>query len=340
MQVAGLTRRWVRSTRLLLAAAVAVVSVLGTTEASGSSEAGGPPWCNERGSLDAMAMPEEFSSAVCDVTGRVIIDHEIGVVVPSAGTGVVAEGYGPANTQVFGVQHSPGGRFTLMNRGSEQEELSIRLMTHSGDSSPADPECVDDSQTSLGYHEDDNHNWFVSHANRPSNLTDTQARVAFVNGSNNIEYARNDCYPVRDFGNANLSNIDQTWAGTTSLAPNINSTPSCTSRDDVNVVGWGSMSQYLALHCAWYSALFNELYEADVKFNTNYSWTVDPDNLACIGRYDVESVMTHERGHTFGVGHVSELTHSRMTMSTNIDGSCQAQESWIGLGDFLGLTYN
>lgn len=77
-----------------------------------------------------------------------------------------------------------------------------------------------------------------------------------------------------------------------------------------------------------------------MKFNTKYVWTVDPDDPLCFGRYDVESVMTHERGHTFGMADGDESRHPRMTMSANNDGACQGQESWLGYGDFLGLTYN
>jgi hypothetical protein len=137
-----------------------------------------------------------------------------------------------------------------------------------------------------------------------------------------------------------MSNIDHTFAGYTALRPNVSRTPDCLEPDDVNTVGFGAMNQYLAVNCSWYYIIIDEAYETDVMFNSNDSWTTDPDNSFCLTAYDIEAVMTHERGHTFGVGHVSELTHPRLTMSTNIDGPCQAQERWIGQGDFLELTYN
>ncbi len=55
------------------------------------------------------------------------------------------------------------------------------------------------------------------------------------------------------------------------------------------------------------------------------------------GRYDVESTMTHERGHTFGLGDVSEASHPNLTMSSKSNGPCQTSERTLGKGDAIGL---
>ena len=42
-------------------------------------------------------------------------------------------------------------------------------------------------------------------------------------------------------------------------------------------------------------------------------------------------------GHAYGLDHVGEVNHGRLTMSTFIDGTCENQESTLGLGDMKGL---
>jgi len=47
--------------------------------------------------------------------------------------------------------------------------------------------------------------------------------------------------------------------------------------------------------------------------------------------------MTHERGHTFGLGDLSESNHGALTMSGEIEGPCKMGVRTLGKGDIKGL---
>ncbi|MGI9603622.1 MAG: matrixin family metalloprotease [Acidimicrobiales bacterium] len=89
-----------------------------------------------------------------------------------------------------------------------------------------------------------------------------------------------------------LSEVDFTYAGTTNI----------TSRtfDGVNAVFWAPTNAgYLARTTSIFNANTMEMVEFDVQFNPDWEWV---DGVAS-GRFDVQTVATHEAGHTLGLGH-------------------------------------
>jgi len=92
--------------------------------------------------------------------------------------------------------------------------------------------------------------------------------------------------------------------------------------------------------CNWGIARpgYDDTVASDIKINKQgVRWTTSPRSGSCRGMWDLEGVMTHERGHTFGLGHVSETGHGNLTMSTTINGACQMAKRTLGRGDVLGL---
>ncbi len=76
----------------------------------------------------------------------------------------------------------------------------------------------------------------------------------------------------------------------------------------------------------------NDVYESDIRFNKGdgIEWTTrGDDDVRCsdgIGNnnpFGIEAIMTHERGHTFGIAHVDEETSGLLTMSERSEGPCQ-----------------
>ncbi len=62
-----------------------------------------------------------------------------------------------------------------------------------------------------------------------------------------------------------------------------------------NCIMWGTTSGSLATAYRWFYVPSNEIFECDIVFNDNYTWSTDPDTP--FGEYDVESVGVHELGH-------------------------------------------
>ena len=108
----------------------------------------------------------------------------------------------------------------------------------------------------------------------------------------------------------------------------------CGTSDGANTVGFGALpAGVLALTCV--RSIGSRIVETDIRLANQVTWAL---SLAgCRNDFMLEAVLTHEAGHAFGLGHVGEANHGRLTMSTYIDGTCENQESSLGLGDIRGL---
>ena len=187
----------------------------------------------------------------------------------------------------------------------------------------APPPCNDSAHNSEGARQTKTYKWSFKAASTPSGLNKSGVAAALKKSFNNITHEHNDC------GRPDHVSATSRYLGTTRLAPN------CNRPDGHNVVGFGKLpSGVLAVTCFWISG--SKIVEADMKITTRESWAL---SLASChgGQPMLEATITHEAGHVFGLGHVSERRHGRLTMSTVLDGPCENNESTLGLGDMLGL---
>ncbi|GIU99967.1 MAG: hypothetical protein KatS3mg014_1583 [Actinomycetota bacterium] len=111
----------------------------------------------------------------------------------------------------------------------------------------------------------------------------------------------------------------------------------------VNVVDFGDLPQgVVGMTCVWYWVWpdwWDEVAESDVRLNKNdYSWTVTPGSGCAGATYDVESIVAHERGHTFGLDDLSYHYHGNLTMAGAAD-ACSKYLRTLGAGDMDGLEY-
>ena len=187
----------------------------------------------------------------------------------------------------------------------------------------APPPCQDNAFRTLGGKQAGTYQWSFKSSTTPSGLNKNSVAAVLQRSFHNITGENNDC------GRPDKVSATDQYLGTTTRAPN------CASRDSHNVVGFGKLDPgVLAVTCYWING--GKIVEADMKITTRESWALSLGT--CHGNMPMlEATITHEAGHVFGLDHVGENRHGRLTMSPYLDGPCEDNESTLGLGDMLGL---
>lgn len=183
------------------------------------------------------------------------------------------------------------------------------------------------------------YDWYFHSSTTPTNITAANALDDIIAGTVNMKDDHNDC------GLADGSHATSAYQGSTGLATQINTDGTCAANDGNNVAGFGVLNptNTLAITCTWGKLGLNPLgdavaIESDVRFDKdNHSWFTGAVPSTCSNRWSLAGVATHERGHTFGLGHVAENGHGNLTMSPLINGACQKSEATLGLGDVRGM---
>jgi hypothetical protein len=103
-------------------------------------------------------------------------------------------------------------------------------------------------------------------------------------------------------------------------------------------VSWGPLNNpYLAYTCwHYFTYIPNDprMYESDTRVATNAGVAT----FSCDGSgfYDLESIVTHEWGHAYGLDDLSSAYHYNLTMSASVN-YCDTRHRTLGLGDYRGL---
>ena len=195
--------------------------------------------------------------------------------------------------------------------------------------SSSPPPCSDRARSLMGHRWRDRFEWRFSAGTTPTGLGKDAVEAALRRAVVNIVRSDNDC------GMADHVSATARYAGRTTRGTNVTSAGACGSPDGLNVVGFGALpTGTLGVSCTW--SIDGRAIENDVRLNRgDHRWFVRRP-AGCTNRFGIEAVMTHELGHTFGLGHVSEATHGNLTMSTRLS-PCSNAPSTLGRGDVIGL---
>ena len=286
----------------------------------------------EKEEIRATALPEVVDGERCPVEGRVIVDGGVGAVVPEPGMTTTVDATSTGGHQHFVVSNPVGDEISFDDVGPESSSL-----TSSGSEARASGRnpCQDSFYSSRGYKVYNYNRWYANVGSIPDYLSKLGAVTAMKRGGANIFAVQDSC------GIGDRVKGELRYKGGTGRSVDINSDGSCNANDGKSVIGFGDLpAGTLAYACvsSWIvDGAPDRVASSDIRLNKeDHAWTTRV-RKSCSGRYDVESSVTHERGHTFGLGEASEGSHGTLTMSEDSNGACQISERSLGRGDAKGL---
>jgi hypothetical protein len=282
--------------------------------------------------IDARALPAAVVTPErCPVAGREIEDGEVGSAVPPAGETVHAEVLTTSGAEELEIGRRGDGTIELRAVGEEAQAAGGDLSKSGSPGGCSDPEYTDGERR---VPEGSPLHYEINSASTPTELRAGDAVDAIRRAGARVADTRSNCR-MGDRVPARLI-----YEGKTGQGADVDGL-SCGNNNGNSVVAFGALpSGILAVTCNWGVARpgYDNTVASDIELNKRgVKWTTSPRSGSCAGKYDLEGVMTHERGHTFGMGHVSEAGHGNLTMSTNINGACQMAERSLGRGDVRGL---
>lgn len=323
-----------------------LLGVLGIVAAAGTAALATPSahwqasaWCTPSGALRADTLPPVVSPAACDLRGRQIVAGSARLTVPPRGTGASAvEGTAAGEEAMLVVLTGPDGSVTVTHQTPEQHEDRGGAPAAGGaatatTAAATGAACRDGSYTTMGYKFTGRFDWHLNPAGTPGNIRST-ALTAIAMATADVARGSNKCGLYRK------PKLSQRYAGSTGRKPQITSAGSCTSRGDgVSVTGWMYLPKVLAYTCSYYKWNGHSwvVSESDMALSTAFSWFTGGVPRGCRYTFDLRGVTVHERGHTYGLGHVDNRTHGSLTMSP-YSAPCTTANRALGYGDYRGLT--
>ncbi|HLL64236.1 MAG TPA: hypothetical protein VK453_00645 [Micromonosporaceae bacterium] len=191
--------------------------------------------------------------------------------------------------------------------------------------------CGDDAGSWLGMRWHKPVHWRINKATIPAYLgTPSAVTDAVRSGAVTVAAGRNDC------GLAETLAVQQRFHGATDRVAGVTGDGRCGQRDGSSVVSFGALpAGTLAVTCVWWlpDKRDGRSVEADILVDASDGAFFLTASAGCTARWDLESTLTHEFGHVYGLGHVAYAEHGHLTMSDGLP-ECSTAYRGLGLGDY------
>lgn len=209
-------------------------------------------------------------------------------------------------------------------------------------SSPTPPELHGTGCSQSGYvtrsaYQQHTFTWVMNVDSVPSYLDRARAEWAIQQATATVAGAQTPC-PIDDSDQATPPVA--LYSGPTlrhaNVTPEVECFPSSRS-DGISVVSFGRLPEdVVAVTCTYRH--HGDIWQSDVLLSdAPGAFTLDPGDGLCVDSYDLQAVMTHERGHSFGLGHVPESQGTDELTMSSFMGRCDTSARTLGVGDILGL---
>lgn len=206
-------------------------------------------------------------------------------------------------------------------------------------------ECIDTTRRILGFSESDTHKWFMNKSSIPGyfNVSNDNVLSRVREGGAHITNETTNCNNYHPDFDIHLSYQGDTPADTDMGWVNGEFVcwPSGNARDGQNTVAFGNTPQDAEGATCNYRHAYSsgELTESDIRINNDSTevtfYATNSKPATCDNRVDLEGLVTHERGHTWGLDDI--FGHPDLTMNGVSSGGCTRESRTLGLGDLYGL---
>lgn len=287
--------------------------------------------------LSTETVPQGTDVVECDLVGEILLSEEgAAIEIPAPGEAVTLTADLVDGSVVLDVETSKTGELTytaatesagsgdIPDEGDESgERLTVDVNGCNNDDYGTTPGRRNPSTT---------YRYRFGDGARPAGLSSA--------GTLNIIFASFSTWgnSVNNCGLADSSSVSYYYAGTTTLEADVSTTAvACTARDNTSVIDFGNLENgTVGIHCGWRNS--NDVYlESDIRLNTtDFPWTTTPRSTGCTNHRDVQSTLTHEIGHAFGLADIYSSPTRYQTMH-GTGYKCTRYKRTLARGDVRGL---